>query len=320
MKLQKIASLVLALVMIFSLGITAFAAEETGSIVINGVGTEATYEVYKLLDLESYDVESKAYAYKVNSAWTAFFEQDSIKALFSPDKDGYITWAGNAEVMPNDPEIVNFAKTALAYAKEHGIAPVKSSKNEGQFVIAEGVGTFSNLELGYYLVDSTVGALCGLTTTTPRAVINAKNGRPTVEKLVKEDSTNLYSAQNTADIGEVVYFHTTINVQAGAQNYVLHDDLDKYFRNPALIKVELYGSGSTTPVEIPATETVGEGEDQKTVVNYVFNSISAAPDTTDKSSFTVTFEKEFCDRLEADNKIVVYYSAPSSHYLPPVIM
>ena len=31
------------------------------------------------------------------------------------------------------------------------------------------------LELGYYLIDSTMGALCGLTTTNPDASINAKN-------------------------------------------------------------------------------------------------------------------------------------------------
>ena len=60
MKLQKIASLVLALIMIFSLGITAFAADETvlGSITINGVALKdgepvATYSIYRLLDLES---------------------------------------------------------------------------------------------------------------------------------------------------------------------------------------------------------------------------------------------------------------------------
>ena len=69
MKLQKIASLVLAIIMILSLGITAFADDttETGSITINGVTLDkegkpvATYAIYRLLDLESYDKDSKVY-------------------------------------------------------------------------------------------------------------------------------------------------------------------------------------------------------------------------------------------------------------------
>ena len=313
MKLQKIASLVLALVMIFSLGITAFADDSTvlGSVTVNGVNEGNIYEIYRLLDLESYDHSSGAYSYKVNTAWTDFFATADALKYVAIDDAGYVTWIAAED----DDTVATFAKIALDYAKANGIAPVKSSKNDGEFVITTNPetntvsGKFSDLVLGYYLVDSNVGALCGLTTTNPDAAVNAKNGMPTVEKLVMEDSTNLYGNHNTADIGQVVYFHTNIYVQAGAQNYVLHDDLDKYFRDPALIKVELYVSGSTTPVEIPATETVGEGEDQKTVVNYIFNSISAAPDTTDKSSFTVTFGKEFCDRLEANDKVVVYYSA-----------
>ena len=291
MKLQKIASFLLALIMIFSLGITAFADDSTvlGSVTVNGVNEGNIYEIYRLLDLESYDHSSGAYSYKVNTAWTDFFATADALKYVAIDDAGYVTWIAAED----DDTVAAFAKIALDYAKANGIAPVKSSKNDGEFVITTNPetntvsGKFSDLVLGYYLVDSNVGALCGLTTTNPDAAVNAKNGMPTVEKLVMEDSTNLYGNHNTADIGQVVYFHTNIYVQAGAQNYVLHDDLDKYFRDPALIKVELYVSGSTTPVEIPATETVGEGENQKTVVNYVFNSITAAPDTTDKSSFTV---------------------------------
>ena len=312
MKLQKIASLVLAIIMILSLGVTAFAdGTQTGAITINGVSEDNTYEVYRLLDLESYDTTAGAYSYKVNSAWSAFFETEEALKYVAIDDAGYVTWKAAED---ND-TIATFAKGVLSYAKANSINPVKSSKNEGEFVISTNSetgaksGVFSNLPLGYYLIDSNVGALCGLTTTNPNASINAKNGHPTVEKLVMEDSTGLYGAQNTADIGQIVYFHTTVNVQAGAQNYVLHDDLGVSFRDPALIKVELYVTGNTVPTEVPATEVVGEGENQKTVVNYTFEKVSAAPDTDEESSFTVTFGKEFCDKLEANDKVVVYYSA-----------
>lgn len=44
--------------------------------------------------------------------------------------------------------------------------------------------TYSGLDLGYYLVDSSMGTLCALTTTNPTVEINEKNTAPTVEKKV----------------------------------------------------------------------------------------------------------------------------------------
>ena len=58
--MKKIISIVLALMLIASLSVTAFAAGETGSITINGVSASTTYEVYKLLDLESYDANAES--------------------------------------------------------------------------------------------------------------------------------------------------------------------------------------------------------------------------------------------------------------------
>ena len=49
--MKKIISLILVLMLIVSLSATAFAEEETGSITINGVNENNTYEVYRLLDL-----------------------------------------------------------------------------------------------------------------------------------------------------------------------------------------------------------------------------------------------------------------------------
>ena len=74
MKLQKIASLVLAIILVLSLGINAFAAG-TGSITINGASEGNTYSIYKLLDLESYNTTSGAYSYKVNSEWTGLLRK-----------------------------------------------------------------------------------------------------------------------------------------------------------------------------------------------------------------------------------------------------
>ena len=134
-----------------------------------------------------------------------------------------------------------FAKLALAYAKENGIDPVRSTENEDDFVSVEGGIRFENLELGYYLLDSTMGALCGLTTTNPNAAIRAKNSAPTIDKQVLEDSTNQYGDSNTADIGQTVSFRTTINVHAGAESYILHDKMSAGLTFESVTKIDSQG-------------------------------------------------------------------------------
>ena len=293
--MKKTISLILALMLVVSLSVTAFAAGETGSITINGVSSSSTYEIYKLLDLESYDVTSGAYSYKANAAWSTFFTTADAKTYFSTDDSGYVTWTWAPAVgddTTEDEAIAAFAKIALAYAKANGITPVKSSKNAGEFTITEPVGKFENLSLGYYLVDSTVGALCGLTTTNPNASINAKNGAPTVDKQIQEDSTSQWGAADSADIGQIVDYRVTISVHAGAENYVLHDKMSAGLTFQGVSKIEHIVPGSTTKTLTAADYTVKTGAD-----------------VTDGCTFEVHISKDFCDTLQTNDKIVVYYSA-----------
>ena len=289
--MKKMFALILALVMVFSMAATAFADGETGSITINGASADNTYEIYKLLDLQSYDTTANKYSYKVNPAWAEFFATTEAQAYMAVDADGYANWAGAEDA----DAYAAFAKLALAYAKANDIDPVQSSRNEGQFVITtvdgKTSGKFSDLELGYYLIDSTMGALCGLTTTNPNASINAKNGVPTIDKQVQEDSTEQWKDENTADIGQIVNFRTTINVHAGAEGYILHDKMSNGLTFQGVSKIEhLIPEVSTTVVDAGYYEVITEG-------------------LTDGCTFHVEFTQAFCDHLETNDKIVVSYEA-----------
>ena len=288
MKLQKITSIILAIILVFSLGITAFAAE-TGSITINGAADGNVYEIYKLLDLESYNSATGAYSYKVNSEWTGFFATAEALNYVAIDGTGYVTW----KAAEDDDTVAAFAKLALAYAKANGLSPVKSTTNASDY---ETVGTgivFKNLELGYYLIDSTMGALCGLTTTNPNAAINAKNGAPTIDKQIKEDSTEQWGDSNTAEVGQVVEFRVTINVHGGAQNYVLHDRMSAGLTFKEVTKIEHV---------IPGKETHTASADKYTV---------NTPGTTCTGgcTFEIVFNQTFCDSLETNDKVIIYYTA-----------
>lgn len=285
--MKQAVSVLLVLILTLSMSVMAFAAGETGSITINGVSAGNTYEIYRLLDLESYNKDSGVYSYKVNSAWEEFFETTEAQLYFAIDEQDYATWIGAED----DDTVAAFAKGALSYAKLKGISPVKSSENPGDFVITETSGKFSGLELGYYLIDSTMGALCGLTTTHPNASINAKNGTPVVDKQVQEDSTSQWGGNNTADVGQIVNFRVTIDVHAGAQNYVLHDKMSSGLTFQEVSKIEHV---------IPGKETHTTGTDKYEVVTAGL---------TDGCTFEVRFTKEFCDSLETNDKVIVYYSA-----------
>lgn len=303
-RMKNTIALILAVALMFSLTVTAFAADEKGSINITGVVTDdsVTYEIYKLLDLESYDTESGAYSYKVNDAWKNFFATDAAKEYFTVDEQNYATWINASE--DSDTVVAAFAKLALDYAKENGIEPVKSSEKTeenpaGDMAIdtsgEKPVGIFGDLTLGYYLVDSSMGALCGLTTTNPDAYITPKNEAPTIDKQVKEDSTGQWGDTNSADIGQIVEFRTTINVHKGAENFVLHDKMSSGLTFKGVTKVEHVVPGTTD----------GHVEDAS---NYKV--VTEGLEDADKGcTFEIQFTQEFCDSLEDNDKVIVYYTA-----------
>lgn len=230
--IKKMLAVMFAFMMVVGMGTkvnaegTESTTATTGKITIGNAVNGQTYSIYKVLELESYDEGEGLYSYKPAADWNSFFDstidvntqkpKGAGSAYITIDSNGYATWI--AEI--NDANKATFAKLALEYAKTTKI------NNNGQKNAEGNTVTFDNLPLGYYLVDSSVGALCGLDTTNPNVTINEKNGTPTVEKQVKEDSTNKFGTSNTEDIGQTVEFKTIITAQAGAQNYVLHDKMD----------------------------------------------------------------------------------------------
>ena len=96
---RKLASLLLALVMLFALATGVMGTQEGtltgGSITINDAVPGQTYNAYQILYLESYNKDSGAYAYKANSAWKAWLETQT--SYVTIDAQGYVTWVENAD-------------------------------------------------------------------------------------------------------------------------------------------------------------------------------------------------------------------------------
>ena len=278
--IRKSLALLLTLVMALSLAATTFAEGETGSITINNAVAGQTYTVYRILDLESYNKDVGAYAYKANALWAAWLSTQT--AYVSIDTQGYVTWIDGADA-------AEFAKAAQAYAKANSLA------NQGSATAVSTTVSFTGLELGYYLVDSTLGTLCSLDTTNPNVQMQEKNEVTVPDKTVKEDSTGNYGDSNTAQIGDTVEFKTIIHAKKGAQNYKLHDQMEAGLtlnRQSITVKV--------------GQSTLTAGTDY----TVAFDVACKDPQDNDAvCDFEITFSQTYLDSITGNTDIVVTYSA-----------
>lgn len=222
--IKKIAAIMFAFMMVFTLSSNVNAEETTGTgkIIINPANPSQTYKVYRILKLESYDKDKGLYSYvKTGDLWDGFIdEQTQDSGCLKINSDGYVTFK---EDNPSQETMRAFTKKALDYATSKSIHATK----EGTTGANDKIVTIDGLDLGYYLVGSTTGALCSLTTTNPEEAITDKNNVPTVNKQVLvKTNPDTYGQKNSVSIGDHVQFKTTINVKPGAKNYILHDKMD----------------------------------------------------------------------------------------------
>lgn len=287
--IKKIAAIMFAFMMVFSLSTNAKAesgvqGQQTGTITIDNAIDGQNYKIYKIFDLESYsyDTASKegAYSYKITNDWKEFFTTKEGKNYVNTDnQEGYVEWKGDS----TEERAAELAKAALAYVKEKSITPKDNKKADGKTV------TFGNLDLGYYLVESSVGAICGLNTTNSNATIKEKNEVPTVDKFI---GTN--KKMNTANIGDRIDFTITVNLKKGAKNCVLYDDM-----------------GTAFSLNDKATVPNKPNFDKQVFIHDLANELESTDYTFEPTSsgFKITFTNDFLNSIEDEMYVIVQYSA-----------
>ena len=226
---KKLFAALLAAALVLAMAVPAFAVTNAtkGSIKIDHTVSGETYTIYRMFKLDSYNAESNTYSYTVESDWEGFFKTGAGGNYITLDGQNHPTWTAADE---NDSTTVAaFAKAALAWAKQKGIQSAGTQEGNGSSI------TFSNLDLGYYLVDSSLGALCGLNTTNPDATIKEKNEKPEIKKEV-QTSAGDWGSENNAKIGDIVEYKVEIKVADGAQKYTVTDTMSKglTFNNSSL--------------------------------------------------------------------------------------
>ena len=191
---RKLASLLLALVMVFALATTAFASETvtpptTGTITVDNPVSGRTYTAYKIFDVV-YDTNGANghYSYTIDNTSEWFGTVSTYAAteahgltLTQVGVTTYVVTTGNG-----------FSAPDFAAALKENVTGKTGETLSGD---ANSV-TVSNLPLGYYFVSSNTGALCNLTTTNPTVTIYDKNDMP----FEKTDD------KVSAEVGETVNY------------------------------------------------------------------------------------------------------------------
>ena len=259
------------------LSVVNVSAAEKGTITINKAIVNESYNIYKVLDLETYDKVNNHYIYRAASGWETFLDgaTDYLEAR-NENGDKYYVWKDGVDKS----RAKEFAEKAYKYAKDNNITPTITKKAASTSVV------FVNLDLGYYLVDSSVGALLHLTTTNPTATVNEKNTlNPNVDKTVLENSTGVYGKENDDIIGSTINYKSTITTGAGYGSYVLYDKMDAgltFNSNSVIVKI---------------------GDVVVDANNYVVKT------NVTGYTFVIEFNDEFILKQPKNTNIDVYYTA-----------
>ena len=249
---KRLASLLLALTLVFALAATA-AAETTYSITINNSATGHTYEAYQIFTGELSGTTLS------NIVWGSGISDEGKTALGDA--------AAKAEMLKTEAD-------AKAFAKE--VAPYLTTAAGSADTVTGGKYVISNLAAGYYLVKDQDGSLTGDndayteyivkvvsdTTATPKSSV------PTVEKKVKDINNSTDDAmtdwQDSADhdIGDSIPFRLTATLANNVSSYttykvVFQDTLSKGLTYNNDAKVYIGGTETNGFTVAPTVETDG---------------------------------------------------------------
>lgn len=253
---KKLASLLLALVMVLSLATTAFAQtvdsgkNGSASITIKNASKGETYKVVKLFDASVTGKEDGSIAYTGTIP-------DSLSAYFEKDAAGNISATDAAK--GEDGNLSAAAVAALKTWAATQTADASAASTGGELV-------FTNLPYGYYVVTTTQGAAITVDSTNPNATVFDKNSKePGITKSV--DDPDVY-------IGQTVTYTTTASTTnylgAGEDaeivtQYVIEDTLPAFLTDVTVTKITIGGAEYTVDGAVPQFGTVA-GHTNKAIV------------------------------------------------------
>ena len=230
--MKKFLSIIMVLAMVLSLSITAFAAENEGSITITNATIDETYELYKIFDAsisKDADGNTNAVSYSIET------DNQFFAALFGADgttDNTYFVYNVNTGSVTkkegvNDSELIKYLTELVENGTYNTAAtPVKATSDEVKF---------ENLPYGYYLITSTLGTTVTINSNTPDVEVIDKNQKPggefdkQIQIGVDAEGKPIWGDSNSANIAdEVTYKISFVATNYDGENkikyYQIHDE------------------------------------------------------------------------------------------------
>ena len=261
---KKLMAALLAIALLCAMAVPAFAADEstteTGTVTVQNVVSGKTYKIYRILDIDTHDSTYNSVVYKVNAKWKNFIESTGNTYFTRIDSTTGVVVVNKG--LTSD-SIATLAAAAKTWLGSHLIAA------DGEQIAGASDTSiqFTGKKLGYYLLSSSnwgtenADAIFSLSSSNPNVTVQEKNGKPTIDKKIIEDSTPVDS--NTAGIGDYVQFKITVNVIDGQpSNYTIHDKMSAGLtfvnttEHPVVVNV---GSRTLTSTEYSFKDTITDG-------------------------------------------------------------
>ena len=308
-KTSKLLSLLLVLTIVFSLSVTALAADTTYSITVDGSGTVAdhTFEAYQIFkgDLHAPATGEGGNTSKIlsNIVWGTGVNTNA---------------EGFAEAFPESAaataEKLLTVADAQAFAKK--IAPFLSDVHT-DCSTKDGSGNYviSGLSAGYYLVKDKDNTLTGAndfyTAYLMKVVANVtatpKGEKPTLEKQIQNNNTGEWSTTGNVafQLGDTVKFRIITSVPdvsryPNGYTYIVHDTMTVGFTS----KVTTDKTSVSIVIDNDPTDTLAG--DYYTIV------LNPHGDTGETSHFDITINISQAiadDKIQAGDKLYINYAA-----------
>ena len=213
--MKRLFACLMALVLVLSLSVTAFAAENTGSITITNATIDETYSLYHIFDAtystdENGNADAVSYSITTDNQFFAYLfgaDGKTENTYFSYDAQ---THAVTRKEGTQNSDIIAYL-TDMVRSEEDNFTAVKTETATDEIVV------FSDLPYGYYLIDKGNGAAVTIDSNTPDVEVIDKNQIPATDfsKLVWDEEAEQWVVSSSANIGDIIDF----KVQFDATNY-----------------------------------------------------------------------------------------------------
>ena len=307
-KMRRIASVLLALTMVFGLTATAFAAE----VVNETEHTYAAYQIFSGTQQESVEEGDNTLTALGDIEWGSGVNGDALLAdLKTLTVEGGIPFADCASAADAAAVLNGETNYTSAIAKAFANAADKN-RTQVSTTIPAGKNVTVDLDPGYYLFvdtqaveghDAYNSALLQVTNQT--ITIKKKYDVPTVDKAVKDKEDGEAGEAVDVNIGDSVYFTLTGTLPENLEDYdsykyIFHDTLSDGLQYNGDVKVYLAGKGADGKPDLAGKTEIAES-------GYT---VAAGDAAAEGDTLTVTFaDLKGVGGVTADSIIIVEYSA-----------